>query len=148
MPSRSPADATRFTSTGPHASHQFTRSASASTTSPKPSSKLPGGDPGAVPGETPQQRIARLRQAATKAKMENITLMDKLYVHGRVWADRLHRATALGLIGATSKYYSHLVLLPLLPLSLSLLSFIREASKWPLLYRGIVLISDGCGVGL
>lgn len=27
--------------------------------------------------------------------------MDKLYVHGRVWADRAHRVTALGLIGAT-----------------------------------------------
>lgn len=95
MPSpRSPADATRFTSTGPHASHQFTRSASATTTAP-------GAAAQAVAGETPQQRIARLRMAATKAKLEQVTLMDKIYVHGRVWADRLHRATAFGLIGAT-----------------------------------------------
>ncbi|KAF8466387.1 cytochrome oxidase c assembly-domain-containing protein [Kalaharituber pfeilii] len=88
MPSRSPADATRFTATGPHAT-QFSRSSSAAAT----------GAAGA--GETPQQRIARLRESARRAKAENITLMDKLYVHGRVWADRAHRAVAFGLIGAT-----------------------------------------------
>ncbi|KAF8451322.1 hypothetical protein BGX38DRAFT_1184188 [Terfezia claveryi] len=98
MPSRSPADATRFTSTGPHASsspHQFTRSA---TTTGAATANAAAGIAGV---ETPQKRIARLREDARVKKMENITLMDRLYVHGRVWADRAHRATAFGLIGAT-----------------------------------------------
>ncbi|KAI5794282.1 hypothetical protein DFH27DRAFT_602296 [Peziza echinospora] len=96
MPARSPADATRFTSTGPHAGQNlFTAS-----TNPAPAgiNAAAGGGPG---GETPQQRIARLREGARKHKMEKITVMDKLYVHGRVWADRAHRAVAFGLIGVT-----------------------------------------------
>ena len=88
MPARSPADATRFTSTGPHA-QQFT---AFSSSAPPPAN-----------GETPQQRIARIRESARKSKLDKITIMDKLYVHGRVWADRAHRAVALGLIGATGE---------------------------------------------
>lgn len=56
--------------------------------------------------ETAQARVARLRAAARKAKeQESATVAEKLYVHGRIWADRLHRATALGLIGATCGFF-------------------------------------------
>lgn len=85
MPPRSVADATRFTPTGPHA---FTRSAA----------------PGSAAGEeTPQERVARLREAARRAKVEKAagSTFDRLVDRGRVWADRAHRATAVGLIGAT-----------------------------------------------
>jgi hypothetical protein len=72
---RSVADATRFTPTGPVAGT----------------------------AETPQQRVARLREAAKKAKAEKMagSFMDQLVDKGRLWADRAHRITAIGLIGAT-----------------------------------------------
>ncbi|KAL7276723.1 hypothetical protein RUND412_000260 [Rhizina undulata] len=81
-PPRSVADATRFTPTGPHA---FTNPANAAGSN----------------GETPQQRVARLRAAAQAARAENISTFDRILDRGRVWADRAHRITALGLIGAT-----------------------------------------------
>ena len=83
---RSVADATRFTPTGPHAF----------TAAPAPGST----------GETPQQRVARLRDAARKAKDQKMagTMMDRIVDRGRVWADRAHRITAVGLIGATGRF--------------------------------------------
>lgn len=52
-------------------------------------------------GETPQQKVARLRAAANRAREGKMTGFDKAIVKGRVWADRAHRVTALGLIGIT-----------------------------------------------
>jgi hypothetical protein len=88
MPPRSVADATRFTPTGPHA---FTRSSTPDS---------------AAGGETPQERVARLREAARRAKVEKAagSTFDRLVDRGRLWADRAHRVTAVGLIGATSSY--------------------------------------------
>jgi hypothetical protein len=79
---RSVADATRFTPTGPHA---FTQSHAAGT------------------GETPQQRVARLRDAARRAREEKAagSVFDRVLDRGRVWADRAHRVAAVGLMGAT-----------------------------------------------
>lgn len=85
-PPRSVADATRFTATGPHA---FTR------TSPAPAP--------AAPTETPQQRVARLRGAANQAKLAQVSTFDRIVDRGRIWADRAHRAVAIGLIGATGE---------------------------------------------
>jgi len=82
-PPRSVADATRFTPTGPHA---FTRT-------PIPAAT--------AVGETPQQRAARLREAARRARLDRISMTDKVIARGRVWADKAHRAFALSLIGAT-----------------------------------------------
>ncbi|KAA8895351.1 hypothetical protein FN846DRAFT_970098 [Sphaerosporella brunnea] len=78
---RTVADATRFTPTGPYA---FT-----------------AGDGGGA--ETPQQRVARLRDAARKARAEKAagSLLDRVLERGRVWADRAHRVTAVGLMAAT-----------------------------------------------
>jgi hypothetical protein len=82
---RSVADATRFTPTGPHA---FTQASVASG------------------GETPQQRVARLREAARKAKTEKAagSAFDRILDRGRIWADRAHRVVAVGLMGATGMY--------------------------------------------
>ncbi|KAA8577211.1 hypothetical protein MFRU_021g00800 [Monilinia fructicola] len=82
---RSATDATRFTSTTPHAA-----------TKPKPVSRNPG-----PPGETPQQRVKRLRAAADRARDAQISTFDKLIMRGRVWADKAHRFTAFTLIGLT-----------------------------------------------
>ncbi|KAI9799649.1 MAG: hypothetical protein M1833_003964 [Piccolia ochrophora] len=87
---RSASDATRFTATGPHA-HSYP-----STSRSAPSSSSP-----ASPQETPQQKVARLRAAAQKARLDKISTFDKVVVAGRTWADRVHRVAALSLIGAT-----------------------------------------------
>jgi hypothetical protein len=94
---RSPADATRFTATGPYAS-----------SSPSFTSNAPGFGAGsqlnigsAPPNETAQQKIARLRAAAAAAKRGNESKFDAAVRVGRLWADRAHRVTAVGLIGLT-----------------------------------------------
>lgn len=90
---RSASDATRFTSTTPHAAKPF-----------YPASANPGqalGRSTAPAGETPQQKVRRLRAAASRAKEAHLTTFDKVVVNGRVWADRAHRFTALTLIGIT-----------------------------------------------
>jgi Cytochrome oxidase c assembly len=88
---KSAIDATRFTPTTPHAS--------AKPPPPSPSS-LPHRTPG-PPGETPQQKVRRLREAAARARDAKVSGFDKFIIRGRVWADRAHRFTALSLIGIT-----------------------------------------------
>ncbi|KAL3424206.1 hypothetical protein PVAG01_03487 [Phlyctema vagabunda] len=92
---KSVTDATRFTSTTPHAS---ARPPSAYTKPIPNASRLR--TPGPT-GETPQQKVARLRAAAAKTRDAKISTFDKVLVHGRVWADRAHRFTTLSLIGIT-----------------------------------------------
>ncbi|KFZ06581.1 hypothetical protein V501_07277 [Pseudogymnoascus sp. VKM F-4519 (FW-2642)] len=94
---RSPSDATRFTSTTPHATKPFYPTSS----NPGPST-LPANEAAAAPaGETPQQKVRRLREAANRAREGRLTGFDKVVMRGRVWADRAHRVTTLGLIGIT-----------------------------------------------
>src|SRR6266480_4265677 len=90
MSRSSPADPTLFTSTTPHASA-------------KPSTVKIGGR--APPNETPQQKVARLREAARRAKEGQKGSFDKVVARGRVWADRAHKFTPLSLIGFTGKYF-------------------------------------------
>ncbi|OBT76273.1 hypothetical protein VF21_03334 [Pseudogymnoascus sp. 05NY08] len=96
---RSPTDATRFTSTTPHATKPFYPTSS----NPGPST-LPAHEAGAAAapaGETPQQKVRRLREAANRAREGRLTGFDRAVMRGRVWADRAHRVTTLGLIGIT-----------------------------------------------
>lgn len=122
---RSANEVTRFTATSPHTSKQT--SARSSTFSPThsipshslsrqqsfkpnqshaPSSPRPPpapSPPNASPSEeTPAQKVARLRAARFAAKQAQIPLWDRIVVEGRIWADRIHRFTALSLIGFTS----------------------------------------------
>jgi hypothetical protein len=85
MAPRSAADATRFTATGPYASKMAPPSASARS------------------GESPNEKVARLRAAAAKARLDQVSGMDKVVTTGRSVADRLHRFAALGLMGLTGK---------------------------------------------
>jgi Cytochrome oxidase c assembly len=96
---KSAIDATRFTSTTPHAS------AKPPTTSPSlnSSSSTLKRAPGPL-GETPQQKVRRLREAAARARDAKISTFDKFVIRGRVWADRAHRFTALTLIGLTGTF--------------------------------------------
>ena len=105
---RSAVDATRFTPTGPYAngtgngkqSISASASPSPSLSSSSPTSPLQFADP-APPNETPQQKVARLREAARRARAARITPYDKVVLFGRVWADRLHRGTVVVVVGAT-----------------------------------------------
>lgn len=82
---RSPSEATRFTSTGPHAHSKSTVSTIDISSPPNPN-------------ETPAQKVARLREAARRARMDQETTWDRVVLKGRVWADRAHKVTATALI--------------------------------------------------
>ncbi|KAI8937017.1 hypothetical protein NX059_006240 [Plenodomus lindquistii] len=88
--SKSPKDSTRFTATGVWA---HTRPGGRATT-------LQFADP-APKNETPQQKVKRLREAANRAKMAQVTRWDYMYLYGRIAADAAHRFTVYGLIFAT-----------------------------------------------
>jgi hypothetical protein len=92
---RSATDATRFTSTIPHASAKLGLSGSNQA-----SNKIPPKTPG-PPGESPQEKVKRLRAVANAAREAQVSTFDKVILRGRVWADRLHKFTALSLIGIT-----------------------------------------------
>jgi len=83
---RSAMDATRFTATGPYAHSK-----------PKTTSTLQFAEP-PPPNETPQQKVIRLREAARRAKLAQISKFDRVVATGRVVADAAHRTTAYGLI--------------------------------------------------
>ncbi|KAF2473506.1 uncharacterized protein BDR25DRAFT_257999 [Lindgomyces ingoldianus] len=87
---KSAKDATRFTSTGVWA---HTKPGGRSTT-------LQFADP-APKNETPQQKVKRLREAANRAKMAQVTKWDMAYFYGRMAADAAHRFTVYGIIFAT-----------------------------------------------
>lgn len=126
---RSAADATRFTATGPYAYSRPNRSSNitARTTTVDPSfpSPPPAGDAShsarsappnastidyaatqAPPNETPQQKVARLREAARRAKLEQEPLTEKILRRGRVIADKAHRVTVMGFIGLSGMMFS------------------------------------------
>lgn len=88
--SKSPKESTRFTATGVWA---HTRPGGRATT-------LQFADP-APKNETPQQKVKRLREAANRAKMAQVTRWDYMYMYGRMAADATHRFTVYGLIFAT-----------------------------------------------
>ena len=114
--SRSAVDATRFTATSPHAYSKPSplRSAASNTFSPssvprshsfpqtaQPIPRLPGSNNNGM--ETPAQKVARLRAERATLRESQISTWDKVVVRGRVWADRAHRFTAMGLIMATGR---------------------------------------------
>ena len=100
MSRRPPSDAfTRFTSNNSHAAQKPTSfayplpKASASAAGPRPS---PGGN-----GETPKEKVARLRALARSQKEGQLSGVDKAISGGRRWADVAHRVTTYTLLGLT-----------------------------------------------
>ena len=86
--SKSTKDSTRFTATG-----VWAKPGGRSTT-------LQFADP-APKNETPQQKVKRLREAANRAKMAQVTKWDWMYLYGRMAADATHRAAVYGIVFAT-----------------------------------------------
>lgn len=52
-------------------------------------------------GETPAQKVARLRAAARAQREAQYSRSDRVLARGRIWADVAHRFTTYGLIGLT-----------------------------------------------
>ena len=96
---RSATDSTRFTPTGVWAHTKPGASVRAST--------LEFAEP-APKNETPQQKVKRLREAANRAKLAQITKWDWAYFYGRMAADMAHKGTVYGIIFATGTPYSKL----------------------------------------
>ncbi|KAH0601436.1 hypothetical protein MHUMG1_00311 [Metarhizium humberi] len=93
---RSVKDATRFTSTIPHATSKTAGAAGgrAAAATPKPSPR--------VPGETPEQRVRRLRQAHIAAQKAQISRTDRVIDASRRFLDVAHRWTVGGIVVFTA----------------------------------------------
>lgn len=106
--SRSAADATRFTATGPYANARphgpayklpsFMKNTTAQST--------PGGAPGQHPGpgqeETPRQKVERLRAQARAARVaQGSSRVDRVIDVGREVANRAHKVMVYSLIAAS-----------------------------------------------
>ena len=98
MGPRSVKDATRFTSTIPHATSK-TAGGAAGGAAPK--------QPPRIPGETPEQRVKRLRQAHIAAQKAQISRTDRVVDASRRFLDVAHRWTVGGIVvfTGTSTWY-------------------------------------------
>lgn len=88
---------TRFTATTPPSAASAPPSSSSSSKSS--AFNVPSRD-----GETPAQKVARLR-AAQRAQKEaaQLSTVDRVVARGRIWADYSHRFFTYGLIAFTGK---------------------------------------------
>ncbi|PNY26391.1 Uncharacterized protein TCAP_03678 [Tolypocladium capitatum] len=93
MGPRSVKDATRFTSTIPHATSK-TAGGAAGGAAPKP--------PPRIPGETPEQRVRRLRQAHIAAQKAQVSRTDRVVDASRRFLDVAHRWTVGGIVVFTA----------------------------------------------
>ncbi|KAH0420177.1 hypothetical protein CcaCcLH18_14152 [Colletotrichum camelliae] len=113
---RSASDATRFTSTTPHAA---SKAAAAAAPTPKQKQQQPstqaktpaatklsstpknsGGN--RLPGETPEERVRRLRAAHEAARKAQTSSVDRVLGGSRRFFDVAHKATVIGLVGFTA----------------------------------------------
>ncbi|KAG5301758.1 hypothetical protein I7I48_01882 [Histoplasma ohiense] len=105
--SRSAADATRFTATGPYASSKMSivNTGTLKWTGAKSSTSKttgPFAGPEGSKQETPKQKVERLRAEARAARYSKaFTPMDRIMSKGRIWADRAHKITVYTLITAS-----------------------------------------------
>lgn len=90
---RSVKDATRFTSTVPHATSKLP--GSTATAMPTPHSR--------IPGETPEQRVKRLRLAHLAAQKAQVSSTDRVVDASRRFLDVAHRWTVGGIVMFTGK---------------------------------------------
>lgn len=93
---RTVKDATRFTSTIPHATSKTAGSASPSVVAGTPR-------PSRIPGETPEQRVKRLRLAHLAAQKAQISQTDRIIDASRRFFDVAHRWTVGGIVVFTGK---------------------------------------------
>ncbi|GAB0133983.1 hypothetical protein EsDP_00002371 [Epichloe bromicola] len=98
MGPRSVKDATRFTSTIPHATSKTAGAAPAGRAS---ASAAPIPSP-RIPGETPEQRVQRLRRAHIAAQKAQISRTDRVVDVSRRFLDVAHRWTVGGIVVFTA----------------------------------------------
>ncbi|KAI1827309.1 hypothetical protein F4861DRAFT_493635 [Xylaria intraflava] len=99
---RSVADATRFTSCTPHALSKSTQDTARRLSSLNASSQqATPGKRGAMPQETMDERVRRLRAAHLAAKQHNVSRMDRVIENSRRFFDAAHKFTVMGLIGVS-----------------------------------------------
>lgn len=96
---RSVKDATRFTSTIPHATSKSAGGGSTSSAASRVSSPR-------IPGESPEQRVRRLRQAHLAAQKAQISKTDKFIDASRRFFDVAHRWTVGGIVIFTGRWQS------------------------------------------
>ncbi|KAJ2961812.1 hypothetical protein NQ176_g10983 [Zarea fungicola] len=113
---RTVKDATRFTSTIPHAT---SKTAGTSSTATKPFR---------IPGETPEQRVKRLRLAHLAAQKAQISQMDRIIDVSRRFFDVAHRWTVGGIVVFTGKK----IPLPLFQLFCSIVLHFQTGNPIPL----------------
>jgi hypothetical protein len=111
--SRSAADATRFTATGPYASSKpgapydlpDSLKSKENATQPKQAQPLgPGGKP-----ETPKQKVERLRAQARAARMaQSSSGVDRFIEYGRRFANKAHKGMVYSLIAASGTFLTRL----------------------------------------
>lgn len=94
--SRPGRDPTLFTSTGPYASSK--------PLGPDRFSTIDLTANPAPPNETPQEKVARLRALAQKARRGQQSTFDSVVTTGRSIADRAHRFTTYSLIIFTGEF--------------------------------------------
>lgn len=88
---RTVKDATRFTSTIPHAT---SKTAHGAASSPATGAARPS----RIPGETPEQRVKRLRLAHLAAQKAQISQTDRIIDASRRFFDVAHRWTVGGIV--------------------------------------------------
>lgn len=71
---------------------------------PSPASRSPAAAP--IAGETPEQKVARLRAAHQAAKNAQVSSVDRVISGTRRVFDNAHRFTIIGLIGFTGRLFS------------------------------------------
>ncbi|KAI2621374.1 hypothetical protein GGS21DRAFT_535854 [Xylaria nigripes] len=102
---RSVADATRFTSSTPHANAKSTqpmpneRSKTLNGSAQSPQQPTIPRSGGPIAQETLEERVRRLRAAHLAAKQHNISRMDQIIGSSRRFFDLAHQVTVMGLIG-------------------------------------------------
>ncbi|KAI1298376.1 hypothetical protein F5Y03DRAFT_398161 [Xylaria venustula] len=103
---RTVAEATRFTSNTPHANTKSSTPSSSPNVS-SASSSIPrrvgagagAGAGSAIPQETMEERVRRLRAAHLAAKQHSVSRMDQVIGSSRRLFDAAHKFTVMGLIG-------------------------------------------------
>ncbi|GKT93827.1 hypothetical protein Ct61P_11677 [Colletotrichum tofieldiae] len=88
---RSASDATRFTSTTPHAASKNSPTSTTASTTPQ--------DPRPATGRVPEERVRRLRAAHEAARAAQTSSVDRVIGGSRRFFDFAHKFTVLGLVG-------------------------------------------------
>ncbi|GAB1194047.1 hypothetical protein APSETT444_003286 [Aspergillus pseudonomiae] len=101
--SRSAADATRFTATGPYA-HSKPGAAPYKLPGFMANAQSQGSGNGGRP-ETPKEKVERLRAQARAARMaQSTSRVDSLIDFGRRFANKAHKTMVYTLIAASGEY--------------------------------------------